>query len=102
MVDLPTFRIEDGWKLPTFEIVSTYSIKFELVTLHLDASFVLANIWSQLIVHDCPVVGEYIVPTETRLNVEQAKTLNSDATWYANPLVGCGVRERGTGTALAA
>lgn len=48
------------------------------------AGIVLANIWSQLIVDDFPVVAEYIVPTDTRLNVEQAKELKSDATWYAN------------------
>lgn len=35
------------------------------------AGILLANIWSQLIVDDFPVVAEYIVPTDTRLNVEQ-------------------------------
>lgn len=43
----------------------------------------LANIWSQLIIDEFPVVAKYIVPTDTRLNVEQAEELKSDATWYA-------------------
>ena len=48
------------------------------------AGIVLANIWSQLVIDDFPVVAEYIVPTDTRLDIEQAKVLKNDATWYAN------------------
>ncbi|GBP44029.1 hypothetical protein EVAR_85183_1 [Eumeta japonica] len=37
------------------------------------AGTVLSNIWSQLVVDGYPVVAKYIVPTDTTLDVEQAK-----------------------------
>ncbi|KAK9874058.1 hypothetical protein WA026_002413 [Henosepilachna vigintioctopunctata] len=48
------------------------------------AGTVLSNIWSQLVIDGYPVVAKYIMPTETRLDVEQAKVLKRDAIWYAN------------------
>ncbi|KAL4719530.1 hypothetical protein ACJJTC_016604 [Scirpophaga incertulas] len=48
------------------------------------AGTVLSNIWSQLVIDGYPVVAKYIMPTETRLDVEQAKALKRDAIWYAN------------------
>ena len=48
------------------------------------AGIVLANIWSQLVIDDFPVVAEYIVPTDARLDTEQAKVLKNDAIWYAH------------------
>ncbi|CAG9563483.1 unnamed protein product [Danaus chrysippus] len=47
------------------------------------AGTVLSNIWSQLVIDGYPVVAKYIMPTETRLDVEQAKALKRDAIWYA-------------------
>ncbi|KAL0879428.1 hypothetical protein ABMA27_003179 [Loxostege sticticalis] len=48
------------------------------------AGTVLSYIWSQLVIDGYPVVAKYIMPTETRLDVEQAKALKRDAIWYAN------------------
>ncbi|GBP00285.1 hypothetical protein EVAR_885_1 [Eumeta japonica] len=48
------------------------------------AGTVLSNIWSQLVIDGYPVVAKYIMPTETRLDVEQAKVLKRDVIWYAN------------------
>lgn len=45
------------------------------------AGIVLANIWSQLVIDDFPVVAEYIGPADTGLNNKQAKELKNDATW---------------------
>lgn len=43
------------------------------------AGTVLSNIWSQLVIDGYPVVAKYIMPTETRLDVEQAKALKRNA-----------------------
>ena len=48
------------------------------------AGIVLVYIWSQLVIHDFPVVAEYIVPKDTRLDNEQARVLKNDAIWYAH------------------
>ncbi|GBP12486.1 hypothetical protein EVAR_10166_1 [Eumeta japonica] len=44
------------------------------------ARIVLANIWSQMVIDGFPVVAEYIVPIDTRRNINQTKELKNNAT----------------------
>lgn len=48
------------------------------------AGNVLADIWSKLVIDNFPVVAEYVAPTDTGLNVEQAMILKNNASWYAD------------------